>query len=49
MDYVLDWNLIHRTEEDMNRLFSGSAFRKPCSRIHFEEGGINLFAECDRN
>jgi len=21
MDYVLDWRLIHRTEDDMNRLF----------------------------
>ncbi len=48
MDYVLDWKLIHRTEADMNRLFSGSAFRTACSRIRFEEGGINLFAECRR-
>jgi CRP-like cAMP-binding protein/SAM-dependent methyltransferase len=49
MDHVLEWKLIHRTEEDMHRLFTGSAFRKPCIRVLFEEGGINLFAECERN
>jgi extracellular factor (EF) 3-hydroxypalmitic acid methyl ester biosynthesis protein len=46
MDYVLEWNLIHRTEEDMNRLFMGSAFNRPCTRIRFEAQGVNLFAEC---
>ncbi|HUI65577.1 MAG TPA: class I SAM-dependent methyltransferase family protein, partial [Bacteroidota bacterium] len=46
MDYVLEWNLIHRTEEDMNRLFAASPFRRPCTRIQFESEGVNLFAEC---
>jgi extracellular factor (EF) 3-hydroxypalmitic acid methyl ester biosynthesis protein len=46
MDYVLEWNLIHRTEEDMNRLFEASAFKRPCTRIQFEAEGVNLFAEC---
>lgn len=46
MDYVLEWNLIHRTEEDMNRLFEASAFQRPCTRIQFEAEGVNLFAEC---
>lgn len=45
MDHVLDWKLIHRTEEDMNRLFAASAFAEPCSRILYEEQRINLFAE----
>jgi extracellular factor (EF) 3-hydroxypalmitic acid methyl ester biosynthesis protein len=49
MDYVLDWRLIHRTEDDMHRLFQASAFRSPCSNIRFEEQGINLFAECIRS
>ena len=49
MDYVLDWKLVHRTEEDMHRLFYASTFRKRCTRILFEEGGINLFAECTRD
>jgi hypothetical protein len=48
MDHVLDWRLIHRTEEDMHRLFQASAFRGPCSNIRYEEQGINLFAECIR-
>lgn len=45
MDYVLDWPLILRDEEDMNRLFQASRFGEPCSRILFEEQQINLFAE----
>jgi CRP-like cAMP-binding protein/SAM-dependent methyltransferase len=46
MDFVLEWRLIHRTEEDMNRLFQSSPFRRPCTRILFEEEGVDLFAEC---
>ena len=45
MDHVLEWQLIHRDENDMNRLFEQSKFRRPCSRILFEEEGINMFAE----
>jgi extracellular factor (EF) 3-hydroxypalmitic acid methyl ester biosynthesis protein len=46
MDHVFDWHLIHRTEDDMNRLFRASAFGRDCSQVKFEEQGINLFAEC---
>ncbi len=46
MDYVLEWNLIHRTEEDMNRLFLNSPFQRATTQIRFEGEGINLFAEC---
>ena len=46
MDWVLDWKLIHRTEEDMNRLFEKSAFGRPTSNIYYEPQRINLFAEC---
>jgi len=46
MDHVLEWQLIHRTEEDMNRLFQQSPFKRPCTRILFEEEGVDLFAEC---
>lgn len=46
MDYILNWQLIHRTEEEMHRLFKKSAFKKNCSQIRFEAQGINLFAEC---
>jgi len=48
MDFVLEWNLIHRTEEDMHRLFRGSPFGRDCSRIQFEGEGVNLFAECEK-
>jgi cyclopropane fatty-acyl-phospholipid synthase-like methyltransferase len=46
MDYLVDWRLIHRTEDDLNRLYEQSKFGKPCSRILWEDQGINLFAEC---
>ena len=46
MDYVLDWRLVHRTEEDMNRLFASSAFKGRCTDIQSEKEGINLFAAC---
>jgi SAM-dependent methyltransferase len=46
MDYVLDWKLVHRDEDDMNRLYSTSRFEKPCTNIRFESEGINMFAEC---
>ena len=46
MDHVLEWRLIHRTEDDMNRLFAESKFGRPCTRCRFEQECINLFAEC---
>ena len=49
MDYVLEWRLIHRSEEDMHRLFTCSAFGRSCTRIQFEDEGINLFAECAKD
>jgi extracellular factor (EF) 3-hydroxypalmitic acid methyl ester biosynthesis protein len=46
MDYVLEWRLIHRSEEEVHRLFRASAFARSCTRIQFESEGVNLFAEC---
>ena len=46
MDHVLEWRLIHRTEEDMDRLFLQSAFGRACTKIRFEREGVNLFAQC---
>jgi len=46
MDHILDWKLIHRSEDDMNRLFAASSFAQPCTDICFEQAGVNLFAEC---
>jgi hypothetical protein len=45
-DYVLDWRMIHRTVDDMNRLCAGSAFQRPCTEILFEAAQVDLFAKC---
>ena len=49
MDHVLDWKLIHRSEDDMDRLFRASAFGRGATRIFFEDQRINLFAECRKS
>lgn len=36
MDHMIEWELIHRTEDDMHRLFRRSAFGRGCSEIRFE-------------
>jgi SAM-dependent methyltransferase len=46
MEHVLEWKLIHRSEDDMHRLFAASKFGRPCTRIRFESERVNLFAEC---
>jgi len=48
MDHILEWTLIHRTEDDMNRLFASSKFGRACTNLRFEDEGINLFAECTK-
>ncbi len=48
MDHVFDWKLIHRDEDDMNRIFEKSVFGRGCTEILFEQQGINLFACCQR-
>jgi SAM-dependent methyltransferase len=46
MEHVLEWKLIHRTEEDLHRLFAASKFGRPCTKLQFEAEGVNLFADC---
>jgi hypothetical protein len=46
LDYLLDWKLIYRTEEDMSRLFAKSNFGDNSVNIDFEEQGINMLARC---
>lgn len=43
MDTV-EWHLIHRSEDDMNRLYEASSFARPCEEILWEDEHINLFA-----
>ena len=45
IDHIFEWKLIHRDEDDMNRLYQASKFGAPCSNIRYEAEGINLFAE----
>lgn len=47
MDHVLEWRLIHRSEEDMQRLFAATPFGR-CSDILFEQAGVQLFAVGER-
>ena len=46
MDHVLDWQLIHRDESDLDRLYTASAFGRARTSIRYEAEHINLFAEC---
>ena len=46
MDRVLEWRLRHRTEQDLDRLFSRSRFARPSTTTFYEPQQINLFAEC---
>jgi len=48
MKFILDWNLIYRDENDMNRLYQASKFGKPSDRFLFEEQNIDMFAECSK-
>lgn len=46
MDYLLEWRLIHRTEDDMDRLFTASKFKSAATSTRVDATGVNLFAEC---
>ena len=46
MDYIIDWKVTHRTEEELSRIFIQSDFHKPCTNIRFEKEGIIFLAEC---
>jgi CRP-like cAMP-binding protein/SAM-dependent methyltransferase len=48
MDHLFDWKLIHRDEDDMNRIFRASRFGRNCSEIFYEQQRVNLFACCER-
>jgi extracellular factor (EF) 3-hydroxypalmitic acid methyl ester biosynthesis protein len=48
MDHVLDWRLIHRTADDMRRLFAASQFGDAPVTVRAEHEQVNLFAFCRR-
>jgi extracellular factor (EF) 3-hydroxypalmitic acid methyl ester biosynthesis protein len=47
MDNVLEWKLIHRSEDDMERLLLQSKFAQK-GRIFFEASGLNMFLEGEK-
>jgi SAM-dependent methyltransferase len=46
MDYIFEWKLIHRDEEEISNIFKKSAFNCTPTRIFFEDQGINMFVDC---
>lgn len=45
-DHVLEWSLVHRTGEDVNRLFEESRFGRPAQSVAYDSDQIYLLAEC---
>lgn len=48
LDHLLKWKLIYRTEEDMRRLFSQSAFSGCKVTVDFEPEGVNMLVRCTK-
>jgi extracellular factor (EF) 3-hydroxypalmitic acid methyl ester biosynthesis protein len=46
MDHVLEWVLIHRSEDELRSLFSRSRFGTSPVRFVLEPAGVDLFAFC---
>lgn len=46
MDTVMEWKLIHRDEDDMNRIFMASKFGCGASEIIFDGTGVQMVASC---
>ena len=49
MDYIVDWKVTHRTEEQLIEVFTQSDFHQPCTNIRFEKEGIIFLAECSKS
>lgn len=45
LEHVLHWQLIHRSEDDLHRLFAASKFGKARNRIFLEDEKVMMFAE----
>ncbi len=48
METVLEWELLHRDEEDMRRIFARSRFGADDLHFFFDPSGVNLFVEVTR-
>lgn len=49
LDYLLDWPLIYRTEEDMIGLFQKSDFADNQVTVDFEPEGLNMLVRCTKS
>ena len=48
MDYIVDWKVTHRTEEEVQKLFAGSAFQSAGPGVRYEPRNIIFLAECTK-
>lgn len=48
MDHVLEWELIHRSADDLRALFARSKFQNTPVDVRCEEAQVNLFAFCTK-
>jgi hypothetical protein len=48
MDYIIDWKVTHRAEEELQELFAHSPFARPGSVLRFESQNIIFLAECTK-
>jgi extracellular factor (EF) 3-hydroxypalmitic acid methyl ester biosynthesis protein len=48
MDHVLEWVLIHRSEDELRSLFGHSRFGTAPVRFRLEPAGVDLFAFCQK-
>ena len=48
MDHVLEWVLIHRSEDELRSLFARSRFGAQSVRFVLEPAGVDLFAFCQK-
>ncbi len=48
LDYLLDWELIYRTEDDMRAIFSKSRFQNQEVVIDYEEENVNMLVRCKK-
>lgn len=48
LDHVLEWPLIHRTEDELSHLYERSAFGRPATAVRFDEQQIYFVSECVR-
>tara|TARA_B100000795_G_scaffold258479_1_gene232590 strand:- start:67 stop:1353 length:1287 start_codon:yes stop_codon:yes gene_type:complete len=48
MDTILEWKLIHRNEDDMNRIFSLSKFNSHCTEIVYDATGTQMLCCCEK-